>query len=168
MRTLFPIVVVVCLAGCAGSSSETVVPDEQFGHRYEGIAPDGRETVLIQPPDTLEAYLELPVALDSVHVRPARREALPGEAVPVEVLIKGALPDACSELNQAAQDRMERFITVTLSVRRPRGAICTQVVRPFRFYLPLDGTFTSGAYTLRINGAVHPFRIREGVVENGQ
>ena len=158
---------VVCLAACAGSGDDSVSPDEQFGHRYEGIAPDGRETVLIQPADSLEAYIELPVALDSVHVRPARSEARPGEAVPVEVLIKGALPDACSELNEASQVRIEHLINVTLTVRRPRGAVCTEVVRPFRFYLPLDGTFTPGAYSLQINEAVHPFRIREGQVENG-
>lgn len=167
MRLLLPLVLIVGLAACAGSGDGSVSPDEQFGHRYEGIAPDGRETVLIEPADSSEAYIELPVFLDSVHVRPARHEALPGEAVPVEVLIKGALPDACSELNEATQERMERFIDVTLTVRRPRGAICAEVVRPFRFYLPLDGTFTPGSYSLRINGAAHPFRIREGAVENG-
>lgn len=167
MRLLLPLVLIVGLSACAGSGDGSVSPDEQFGHRYEGIAPDGRETVLIEPADSSEAYIELPVFLDSIHVRPARHEALPGEAVPVEVLIKGALPDACSELNEATQERMERFIDVTLTVRRPRGAICAEVVRPFRFYLPLDGTFTPGSYSLRINGAAHPFRIREGAVENG-
>ena len=167
MRLLLPLVLMVGLAACAGSGDDSVSPDEQFGHRYEGIAPDGRETVLIEPADSSAVYIELPVFLDSVHVRSAHREALPGEAVPVEVLIKGALPDACSELNEATQERMEHFVEVTLTVRRPRGAICTEVVRPFRFYLPLDGTFAPGSYSLRINGAAHPFRIREGGVENG-
>lgn len=167
MRLLSLLVLSVSLAACAGTGDGSVSPDEQFGHRYEGVAPDGRETVLIQPADSSAEYIELPVLLDSVHVRPARREALPGEAVPVEVLVKGALPDACSELNAAAQERLEHFINVTLTVRRPRGAVCAEVVRPFRFYLPLDGTFTPGAFVLRINGAAHPFRIREGEVENG-
>jgi len=167
MRLLLPFVFLIGLAACAGLGNGSAASDEQFGHRYEGVAPDGRETVLIEPPDSSETYIELPVFLDSVHVRPARFEALPGEAVPVEVLIKGALPDACSELNEATQERMEHFINVTLTVRRPRGAICAEVVRPFRFYLPLDGTFTPGSYSLRINGAAHPFRIREGSVENG-
>lgn len=167
MRVLFSLGLAMGLIGCAGSGDESVAPDDQFGHRYEGVAPDGRETVLIEPGDSSETFVELPVALDSVHVRPARREALPGEAVPVEVLIKGALPDACSQLNEANQQRMEHFVTVTLTVRRPRGAMCADVVRPFRFYLPLDGTFAPGSYSLRINGAAHPFRIREGTVENG-
>ncbi len=167
MRLLILIGPLVSLAACAGSGGKTVSPDEQFGHRYEGIAPDGRETVLIEPGDSAESYIELPVVFDSVHVRPARREALAGEAVPVEVLIKGALPDACSELNQPTQQRIEHLVDVALSVRRPRGGICAEVVRPFRFYLPLDGTFTAGAYSLRINGVVYPFRIRQGEVENG-
>ena len=86
MRLLLPLVLMVGLAACAGSGDDSVSPDEQFGHRYEGIAPDGRETVLIEPADSSEVYIELPVFLDSVHVRSAHREALPGEAVPVPSL----------------------------------------------------------------------------------
>ena len=113
------------------------------------------------------AYLVTPAVLDSVAVRPAQRVAPPGEAVPVEILVKGALPDACSELGEATQTRAMNLIDVTLTMRRPRGAACAQVVRPFRFYLPLDGTFPPGSYTLKVNGAAYPFRIREGQVENG-
>ena len=87
--------------------------------------------------------------------------------MPVEVLIKGALPDACAALDEAEQARVVNLIDVTLTMRRPRGALCAQVVRPFRFYLPLDGTFPPGSYTLKVNGAAYPFRIREGEVENG-
>ena len=36
-----------------------------------------------------------------------------------------------------------------------------QVLRPFRFYLPLEGVFEPGSYTLKVNGAATPFRIRE-------
>jgi hypothetical protein len=155
------------LAGCSRTRDAAVPADDQYGHRYEGVAPDGRETVLLAPSDTAEAYLVTPAVLDSVAVRPARREVLPSEAVPVEVLIKGALPDACSVLDDATQTRAANLIDVTLTMRRPRGAVCAQVVRPFRFYLPLDGLFPPGAYTLKVNGAAYPFRIREGEVENG-
>src|SRR5690606_15047056 len=168
-RPLFVLAAVVAAAALAGCSRsrEAARPDDQYGHRYEGVAPDGRETVLLTPADTAEAYLVMPAVLDSVAVRPAQREALPGEAVPVEVLIKGALPDACSVLDEAVQTRAMNLIDVTLTMRRPRGTVCAQVVRPFRFYLPLDGTFAPGSYTLKVNGAAYPFRIREGEVENG-
>ena len=155
------------LAGCSRTREAARPGDDDYGHRYEGVAPDGRETVLLTPPDSAEAYLVVPAVLDSVAVRPARREAPPGEAVPVEVLIKGALPDACSALNDATQSRAANLLDVTLTMRRPRGALCAQVVRPFRFYLPLDGLFPPGSYTLKVNGAAYPFRIREGTVENG-
>lgn len=167
-----PRLVVVLLAagllvGCSRSRETTRSGDDAYGHRYEGVAPDGRETVLLAPTDTTGAFIVTTAVLDSVAVRPARRAAPPGEAVPVEVLVKGALPDACSELDEATQTRAAHLIDVTLTMRRPRGAVCAQVVRPFRFYLPLDGTFSSGSYTLKVNGAAYPFRIREGEVENG-
>lgn len=153
------------VAACASSGETAASPDDQYGHRYEGVAPDGRETVLLTPPDSSETYLTTPAVLDSVAVRPARRAALPSEAVPVEVLLKGALPDACSELNAATQARAAHLINVTLTMRRPSGAVCAQVVRPFRFYLPLEGDFPPGAYTLTVNGAAYPFRIRAGEVQ---
>jgi hypothetical protein len=156
----------LALAGCS-RSRDAARPDDTYGHRYEGVAPDGRETVLLAPTDSAGAYVVTPAVLDSVAVRPARREALPGEAVPVEVLVKGALPDACSALDEAVQTRAAHLIDVTLTMRRPRGTVCAQVVRPFRFYLPLDGSFPPGSYTLKVNGTAYPFRIREGTVENG-
>ena len=83
----------------------------------------------------------------------------PGEAVPVEVLVKGALPDACSALNAVTQEQTGHFVTMTLTMRQPRGAVCAQVVRPFRFYVRLDGLFAPGSYTLRLNGRVTPFQV---------
>jgi hypothetical protein len=161
------VLLLAAVAGCSRSREAARPGDDEYGHRYEGLAPDGRETVLLTPLDSAETYLITPAVLDSVAVRPARRVALPGDAVPVEVLIKGALPDACSELNEAEQSRVVNLIDVTLTMSRPRGTVCTQVVRPFRFYLPLDGTFGPGSYTLKVNGTAYPFRIREGAVENG-
>lgn len=158
--SLFLTAACVLVSACAGPQEVATPGDEQFGHRYEGRAPDGRETVILTAADTLEAFMTFPAVLDSVHVRPALEAAPPGMAVPVEVLIKGALPDACSELNEAVQTRAENLIEVTLTMRQPRGAVCAQVVRPFRFYLTLDGTYPPGAYTLMVNGAAHPFRIR--------
>ena len=34
------------------------------------------------------------------------------------------------------------------------------VVRPFRFYLNLDGLYEPGAYTLKLNDRVFPFTLR--------
>ncbi len=167
IRALLFLAAGLALAACTGSGGSTAPSDAEYGHRYEGLAPDGRETVLITPPDSAVSYVVTPAVLDSVLVRPARTAAAPGEAVPVEVLVKGALPDACSALNPPEQSRAANLVAVTLTMRRPRETACAQVVRPFRFYLPLEGTYPPGAYTLTLNGAAYPFRIRAAEPDSG-
>jgi hypothetical protein len=149
------------LAACSGSEEASVGPgDDLFGHRYDGVAPDGRETMLLSPVDSTLRVLVYPAVLDSVAVRPERPATVPGDPVSVEVLVKGILPDACSRLESAQQVRRGNLIDVVLSTRQPRGRACAQVVRPFRFYLPLEGAFEPGSYTLKVNGTAYPFRIR--------
>ena len=146
----------LALAACAGG---TRAPDDRYGHRYGGVAPDGRETVLVEPADSTASFVTLPAVIDSVVVRP-EHTAAPGEGVAVEVLIKGTLPDACATLNAPEQERTGHLVRLTLTMRQPSGALCAQVVRPFRFYLPLAGAFEAGHYTLRVNGTAYPFRLR--------
>ncbi len=147
----------LALAACAGG---TRAPDDRFGHRYGGVAPDGRETVLVEPADSLASFVTLPAVIDSVVVRPEQAEAAPGEGVAVEVLVKGTLPDACATLNAPTQERTGHLVRLTLTMRQPSGALCAQVVRPFRFYVALEGTYAPGSYTLFVNDAAHPFRLR--------
>ena len=116
--------------------------------------------VLLEPGDSTGSYLTLPAILDSVSVRPAVTAAVPGTPVEVEVLVKGTLPDACTTLDAATQSRVGHLVTATLTMRQPHGALCAQVVRPFRFYMPLEGTYEPGHYTLTLNGTAYPFRIR--------
>ena len=155
----------LALPACSGlrapDAEEELPPDERFGHRYEGEAPDARETMLLQPPTPGVETFSYPVYLDTVVVRvphpqtPAAAEA----GVPVEVLLKGAIPDGCSALGDVRQERTANLLAVTLEMRRPKGAYCTQVVRPFRFYLTLDGLYTPGHYTLKVNDLVQPFQV---------
>ena len=150
------------LAACTGGGESTAPSgDQTFGHRYGGIAPDGRETVLLTPADSVVRVLIYPAILDSIAVRPERRTTSASDPISVEVLLKGTLPDACSRLEDARQVRRGHLIDIELTLRQPRGRACPQVVRPFRFYLPLEGAFGPGSYTLKVNGAVVPFQIRE-------
>lgn len=147
------------LAACAGSGASGEEPTrDRFGYRVGGVGLDGRETVLLAPITDSTRYLLFPAVVDSVAVRPAGRPA-PGDAVAVEVLVKGSLPDACAELTDVEQSRQSHFVTVDLVMRQPREAVCAQVVRPFRFYLMLDGAYEAGSYTLTLNGTKHPFQI---------
>ena len=148
----------LALAACSGSARRT--GDQRYGHRADGWGPDGRETLLLGAPADSAGYFVYVAIVDSVAVRAAVPSAV-GEAVPVEVLVKGALPDACSELNAVTQARAGHYVTMGLSMRQPRGDVCAQVVRPFRFYVRLDSLFAPGSYTLTLNGTVVPFQILE-------
>jgi len=117
-------------------------------------------------PDTALAYLYYPTPVDTVHVRIAPYDPeIPTDVqeVAVEILAKGGLPDACSELHQVEQSRTAHILNVNLDLRRPKGVVCATVIRPYRFYLKLDGTFGQGAYTLRLNDRAYNFEIRAPV-----
>ncbi len=151
----------VTLSACMGSKEVELKPDERFGHRFEESGPDGRRTIAILPPDSAISYFYYPAVFDTVHVRPAAFSSTlvaDGE-VPVEVLVKGSLPDGCTELNEVSQERYGHIIEMRIDMRRPQGSVCTRVMRPFRFYLRLDGTYEPGSYTLKLNGRVFPFAV---------
>ncbi|WP_420455510.1 hypothetical protein [Rubrivirga sp.] len=153
----FLVTLALVAAGCGGSSATADGPDrDRFGYRV-GSDPN-RETMLLRPVSDSTRYLVYPAVVDSVAVRPAGRP-LPGDGVAVEVLVQGALPDACAELTDVTQARQSHFVTVDLLMRQPRETVCAAVVRPFRFYLMLDGAYPAGSYTLRLNGAAVPFQV---------
>lgn len=155
--------IVACLlligacSGPRGSADET--PDMQFGHRFEGEDPDGRRTLTIYEPVLQQAFTVLPATFESITVRPAPLTD-EDDQVAVEILIKGAFPDACIELHQFNQERSGNLIEATLDMRRPDDVVCMNVRRPYRLYLMLEGTFTEGHYVLKVNGEAVPFTIR--------
>lgn len=166
-------VVVLCtaslLAACAGTRPADRPPEERFGHRPDEEAGDERQLLTLTAPDSARAYFYYPTTFDTLVVRPASFEAeRPAEVqqVPVEVLVKGALPDACSDLHDLQQERAGHIINITFTMRRPQGAVCASVVRPYRFYFMLEGAYGVGAYTLKVNGQVHPFVVRAPASSN--
>ncbi len=150
------------VAGCTGLRSVQVPVDERFGHRYDDPSAGGRHTVLITPPDSAMEYFYYPAPFDTVHVRPAPfREGIDPatQQLPVEVLVKGSFPDACSELDDLQLNRAAHIIEGTLTIRRPRGAVCASVLRPYRFYFMLDGLYGPGHYTMKLNNEIIPFQV---------
>ncbi len=151
------------IGACTGARVVENTLDEHFGHRFEGQAPDGRATLVITPPDSSRQYSYYPAPIDTLHVRPASSvDTTGGEhvGVPVEVLVKGALPDACMALHQVRQERVGHLVTMDIFMRKPSGAICASVVRPYRFYVMLDGEYEPGHYTLKVNTKAYPFVVR--------
>ena len=146
--------------GCLSSSSAITDPDGQFGHRVAGESPDGRNTIVIQPPEADRTYTFFPATYQTVHVRSSTHTDSAADGSSVEILVKGAFPDACTALHDVDQERAGNVIRVALRMRRPTGAVCASVLRPYRFYLELEGLYSVGVYSLLLNDKSNPFEIR--------
>lgn len=163
-RIVLAAVLMLGVVGCLGArEAREIPPDERFGHRPASGAASDKLTITIAPPDSALEYFTYPAPFDTVVVRPAPfDESLPalGQEVAVELLIKGAFPDACAELDAFSQERAGHLIEARLTMRKPQGSICASVRRPYRFYVMLDGLYEAGNYTLKLNGAAVPFVVR--------
>lgn len=142
----------IALGACGGSSE--AVEEPTFGTRVEE---EGRETLLITPPSDDEEFFYYPAYFSDVEVRAG---AIENGRRPVELLIRGALPDGCTELHHIGQERRGNLVNVTFEMRKPKGAVCTQVVRPYRFYYTFDQPLPPGDYTLTLNDTVKPFTVQ--------
>lgn len=153
----------VMLQGCAALQPD-VSPEDVYGHRASGNDAEGRTTIAVSPPQDDVEYRLFDATFETVTIRPAAvTQETAQSGVPVEVLIKGAFPDACSELHDVTQQRAGNLVLVTLTMRRPQGSVCASVLRPYRYYLDLEGQFVPGSYSLRLNESVHAFEVRTPV-----
>lgn len=162
------LVAILALAGCLGSrkTAEDLPPDERFGHRFDEESVEAGRTMNITPPDSAKQFFYYTATFDTVHVRPAPF-SLGKQETQVEVLVKGAMPDACTELHSVKQERAGHIISMILATRRPQGAICASVRRPYRFYVMLDGMYEPGNYTLKLNGDVFAFEVNAPPEQTG-
>lgn len=142
-------------------------PEQQFGVYPPSETPEDSDILVVTPPESGQAYFYANAPINDDLINPTvpitvrfSPDPAHGDSTRVELLIRGALPDACYELHDVAQRRSFSVIDVTLRVRRPQGAICATVVRPFRYYLLLDGHFGPGPYSLYVNGTERPFAVR--------
>lgn len=149
-------------AGCAALPQNVAEPEQQFGHRVPGTTEDGRVTITINPPDEDVQYRFFDAVYEDVVFRPAPvSSGNVDEGVSVEVLVKGAFPDSCSELHEVSQERSAHVIEASLIMRRPSGSVCATVLRPYRFYMMMEGYYTPGAYTVILNGRTHTFIVQQ-------
>ncbi len=164
IRVMGGLILSILIAGCLGSSEKVLEPEQQFGQRADNASADGRTTTVIQPQSDDLEYRYFPAIFSTITVRVApRTPENESDGVPVELLIKGAFPDSCTELNDVSQTRAGSIVNITLEMRRPKGRVCASVLRPYRFYLGLDGTFGTGAYVVKLNGRSRPFEVRESI-----
>ena len=82
-------------------------------------------------------------------VRIAIAESYPPQ---VMVYIKGGLSDGCTEFHQMKTERSGSQVNITVTTRRTRDAICTQVYGYFEKNVNLGSDFVSGqTYTVNVN-----------------
>ncbi len=79
------------------------------------------------------------------------------------VVATGSLPDPCTRIDQVEIDRFGTSFDVTLRTRRDAGALCAQILTPFRrrVLLPLEGR-ESGLFIVTVNGVRASFQIVPG------
>ena len=88
-----------------------------------------------------------------VHVRRQR-------PVLADVTVYGELPDACTLIHRAQQERRATGITVTLTTRREAGASCPAEPRAFQYTISLDVRGgPPGLYFLSVNGVSTTFQL---------
>jgi inhibitor of cysteine peptidase len=74
----------------------------------------------------------------------------------------GVLPDSCTEIDRARQERGGASVSVTLTTRREARAACVEEPRPFRYGVLLDvGGLPAGLYFVDVNGVRETFQIQE-------
>lgn len=109
----------------------------------------GSEGEVPTPSVTLEGL----AAVDTVDV-------LIMESFPVQVslVVKGDLPDGCTEFGEMDVTRDGTTFRVRIPTERPEDAMCTQALVPYDLTIPLDVLgLAAGTYTVDVNGAAASF-----------
>ncbi len=94
--------------------------------------------------------------VDSIDI--TLKESFP---VQVDVLVKGNLPDGCTELGDAKQQLLGKTFNINLETRKLKDAdvMCTQALVPFEETIALENVvgITAGEYTVTVNGVSKTF-----------
>ncbi len=123
---------------------------------------DDSETVLIKSASgSLSKFSTEPAKIESlsIFVRNESQVAI-SSAKRVDVLVKGVFPDGCSELHELVSEIQDGVIAYELVTRRPKGQMCIQSVRPFRFQFPLN-SMAPGSYKISVNDQYLAFVVSE-------
>jgi len=81
-----------------------------------------------------------------------------------QVLVRGSLPDPCTELEPPRVRRAGSVFEVELTTRRRFGARCAAVAMPFERRIPLSLPGGSGAYFVTVNGVSQAFSVSPSLV----
>ena len=76
----------------------------------------------------------------------------------IEVYIKGGLADTCTTFHELKTERSVNIFKITVTVQRPRDAVCAEVYSYFEKCENLGSDFISGeTYTIHVNDKTTSF-----------
>jgi len=103
--------------------------------------------LLLLTPACGDDYQIDPAPIHQVDVRFA--ESFPEQVL---VYIQGGLRDGCTAFDDARVERNETGVTITITTRRPKDAVCPAIYGYFEHNVNLGSDFVRGrTYTLNVN-----------------
>lgn len=94
-----------------------------------------------------------PAPIHEVDIRIA--ESYPEQ---IFVYIKGGLPDGCTTFNDYSMEINGNIINITVTIKRPKDAMCPAIYGYFEQNIALGSNFIRGAtYTVNVNGVTAEF-----------
>ena len=122
-----------------------------------GVQPNGDDDgapVNPEPTPTLATIEGDLLQIDSVDV--LILESFP---VQVNVVVRGTVPDACTQIGQVTQQRTDNQIEITVATTRDPNAFCAQVLTTVEETIAIPGDFPPGDYAVTVNGVTESFRV---------
>jgi hypothetical protein len=84
----------------------------------------------------------------------------------VAAVVRGSLPNACTELGDPVQTIERNTIGISLPIVRRTGGVCAQAIVLFEETFPLDvGGLTPGDYTVDVNGIDTTFELTQAMID---
>jgi len=159
--SLFTIFVIAVFTGCVGGLStegETaeataVVPSPDQPVSSSGPTPAAEAPVIATPEVSNFTYGKAPVE----NIELLILESFP---VPVQAVVRGNLPNGCTEIDEVAVQQEDSNFQVELITRQPATGACTEALVPYQETIPLDvAALPAGEYTVNVNGTTATFNL---------
>jgi hypothetical protein len=104
---------------------------------------------------------------ESIEIKPAPIEdvlitLLALDPPQIQVYIKGGLPDNCTTFHDLKTERSVNIFKITVTVQRPRDAVCAEIYGYFEKYENLGSDFAPGeTYIVYVNDKTTSFIMPE-------
>jgi hypothetical protein len=141
------IVLLVLLAACAPPVTDTELPaTDTPGPQPSDARPEPKQDEVVRglaPVDEIEILM-----LESFPVQ-------------VNVIVRGYLPDACTELDEITQAHAGDLFNLTLTTVRPKDLACAEVISPYQEVIALEVVgLDAGVYSVDANGVSDTFELQ--------